>query len=220
MKLKIVIVDLEIPPRVKRWGIRIGIPAVLLVGAGAVAVASVPTVWTGGQVLTAAALNANFTALDARITALEALPAQVTALQAQTAVTIGSVSYSVGATKYCGVGPTSTAGAISYNGVTGYAGAKAMCQASLGCGMSPTAHMCTADELIRSSQLGAAPSATGWYAAGVYSEVTTTPVVEPAGDCDGWTTASGTALGADWESGPSFAVYTSCSGSYPILCCN
>ena len=34
MKVKLVIVDLEIPPRIKRWGLRIGIPLAVLFGGG------------------------------------------------------------------------------------------------------------------------------------------------------------------------------------------
>ena len=37
MKLQIVVVDLELPPAVKRWGIRIAVPVALLVAGGAVA---------------------------------------------------------------------------------------------------------------------------------------------------------------------------------------
>jgi microcystin-dependent protein len=72
MKLKIVVVDFEIPPHVKRWALRVGIPAVFVVGAGAFAYASVPTTWNTGDPLTAAALNGNFSALDERLAVVEA----------------------------------------------------------------------------------------------------------------------------------------------------
>jgi hypothetical protein len=80
MKLKIVIVDFEPPPHVKRWGLRIGIPAVIL-GIGAVALATPPWphVWANGDLLDAGDLNGNFTnlttyagGLETRIAALEA----------------------------------------------------------------------------------------------------------------------------------------------------
>jgi hypothetical protein len=59
--MKVVVVDLEIPPRVKKWGLRLGIPLVILLGAGAAAYAAGLVTWTDGQTLTAADLNNNFT---------------------------------------------------------------------------------------------------------------------------------------------------------------
>jgi hypothetical protein len=56
MKLKIVIVDFEIPPRVKRWALRVGIPAVVVAGASALAYASNPS-FTSGEVLQASDLQ-------------------------------------------------------------------------------------------------------------------------------------------------------------------
>ena len=83
MKLKIIVIDFEIPRYVKRWGVRIGLPVVLL-GLSAVAYAGLPKIWGTGDQLTAADLNADFgyfeTALNGdgglvtRVTALEARP--------------------------------------------------------------------------------------------------------------------------------------------------
>jgi len=72
MKLKIVVVDLEISPWAKRWALRVGLP-LLFVGAASVAFAA-PTlkVWKANDALTAADLNANFSALDGRLASLEA----------------------------------------------------------------------------------------------------------------------------------------------------
>jgi microcystin-dependent protein len=67
MKLKIVIVDFEIPLSVKRWALGIGIPAVVLLGGAAVAYASglvTLVTWQTGQQLNASDLNANFTAVQ------------------------------------------------------------------------------------------------------------------------------------------------------------
>lgn len=72
MKIKFVVVDLEIPPRVKKWGLRIGIPLGVVLGWGAIAWAAGLTVWTNGQSLQAADLNANFDYLQSEITALQA----------------------------------------------------------------------------------------------------------------------------------------------------
>ena len=66
MKLKIVIVDLEIPPRAKKWGLRIGIPAAVL-SVAAVALAAPLHVWSNGDTLQATDLNGNFTALQGSV---------------------------------------------------------------------------------------------------------------------------------------------------------
>jgi hypothetical protein len=68
MKLKVVIVDLEIPPRVKRWALRVGIPLGVVLGGGAVAWAAGLVTWTTGTTLTAADLNNNFAYLQSEIT--------------------------------------------------------------------------------------------------------------------------------------------------------
>jgi hypothetical protein len=67
MKLKVVIVDLEIPPKVKRWGLRLGIPAVVLTIA-AVALAGPLHAWNQGDTLDATDLNGNFSNLQGQIT--------------------------------------------------------------------------------------------------------------------------------------------------------
>ena len=67
MKLKMVVVDFEIPARVKKWGLRVGIPAAVLLGGGAIAYAGGLTTFTDGQTLHASDLNANFTALQGQI---------------------------------------------------------------------------------------------------------------------------------------------------------
>jgi hypothetical protein len=70
MRIKIVVIDLEIPPRVKRWALRLAIPAVIL-GLAGVAFASLPHTFASGEVLTAASLNADFQNLDGRVSTLE-----------------------------------------------------------------------------------------------------------------------------------------------------
>src|SRR5271155_5310942 len=96
MKLKIVLVDFEIPPRVKRWGLGIGIPVIVL-GVAAAAFAATPLhAWATNDTLQATDLNGNFANLQAQITT------------GRFVGTINGKQYSVGATKY--VGATSTGG--------------------------------------------------------------------------------------------------------------
>jgi hypothetical protein len=77
MKLKVVIVDLEIPPRVKKWALRLGIPALVL-SLAAVALAAPLHTWNTGDVLQAADLDGNFANLQGQITAIQT---EVAALQ-------------------------------------------------------------------------------------------------------------------------------------------
>ena len=63
MRLKIYVIDFEIPRPVKKWGLRVGIPLAVLLGGGAIAWAGLKT-WSAGDPLLAADLNANFTYLQ------------------------------------------------------------------------------------------------------------------------------------------------------------
>lgn len=75
MKLKMIVVDLEIPPRIRKWGIRLGIPLGAVLVGGAVALAAGDAgaggsgliTWSSGEVLQAASLNANFASLQSEI---------------------------------------------------------------------------------------------------------------------------------------------------------
>jgi hypothetical protein len=73
---------------VVRWGMRAGISAAVLLGAGAVAYASVPKTWNSGDSLAATDLNGNFASLDSRIASLEAAARSPSAFHA--AVTVAT----------------------------------------------------------------------------------------------------------------------------------
>jgi hypothetical protein len=77
MKLKVVIVDLEIPPRVKKWALGAGIPVAVLLGGGAIAYASGLVTWKTGDTLQAADLNANFAYLQSEIAGDGGLQSQI-----------------------------------------------------------------------------------------------------------------------------------------------
>jgi len=67
VKLKVYVIDLEIPARFKKWALRVGVLTALLGGA-AVALAAGPLhVWATGDTLTADDLNGNFSNLQAQI---------------------------------------------------------------------------------------------------------------------------------------------------------
>ncbi|WP_437554433.1 hypothetical protein WME97_21315 [Sorangium sp. So ce367] len=90
MQVKIVVIDFEIPARIKRRALTVGIPLAILAGAGAVAYASVPHTWKSGEVLNAADLNESFGTLDKRVATLEADPTYLVADSSETEV--GEVS--------------------------------------------------------------------------------------------------------------------------------
>jgi len=85
-------------------------------------------------------------------------------------------SYSVGATTFCGVSAMSYTG----GGVGGYAGAKKICESAC---KSPSAHMCTSEELIRSTAIGIAMPDNLWFSTGIHAQ-DIAPMVGIR-DCDG-----------------------------------
>jgi hypothetical protein len=126
----------------------------------------------------------------------------------------GVQQYAVGATVYCGTTRSTSTGNLG-----GYAGARGMCRTS-GVGTSTsTAHMCTAEEMIRSASLLLNPPepANGWYAVGAFA-VGALPGGAPIDDCAGWTTSDSGHRGANWrETGPGSA---SCATPRSIMCCD
>jgi hypothetical protein len=73
MKMKLVVVDLELLPRTRRLATFFAI-GVLALGGAAIAYAGVPRTWSDGDRLTALDLNGNFAALDGRVTSVEQAP--------------------------------------------------------------------------------------------------------------------------------------------------
>jgi hypothetical protein len=213
MKIKVYVLDLEIPRKTKRIALLLSAPLVVLIGLGAIAYATVPNIFTSGEALSSAQMNANFGNLDGRLTAIEGLLATATA----------DGGYALGAT-YCGA-TAATEGSFSGPGtLTGYASAKAQCQAVPGCAPA-SAHMCTADEMVRTRQTGrsidAGAATYGWFSTGSYGYYPGTGTY--TGDCEGWTTNSASVLGDIWgtmTTPPEIPQPTYCSATYPILCCN
>ena len=64
MKIKIVVVDFEVPPRAKRWALRLGIPLVILGVAGIALAVPALKQWKTGDTLTADDLNNSFQAVS------------------------------------------------------------------------------------------------------------------------------------------------------------
>jgi hypothetical protein len=109
---------------------------------------------------------------------------------------------------------------ITRNGVIGYRAAKLLCEKADGCA-SPTAHMCSAGEMVRSAQLG-------MFAAGLRTSAwVSTGAAYPTGsafssaDCGGWGTSNGAQTGTAFHAsqGGIVAMQVSCDQSAAIACC-
>jgi hypothetical protein len=167
-------------------------------GVGIAIAAPIDTTWiSGGAQVSATSLKSDLDGLQTQITA------------GRFVVTIDGGQYSVGATAYCGSTAQTVGDMSGLGGPMGYAGAKQACQNKC----SPAAHMCSAEELTRSAQLGIFPS-TGWYASGVGHTSNTQTVT----DCDGWTTSATYSGGVYQPQGD--PGYEACSIANPVLCCD
>jgi hypothetical protein len=217
MKLKMIIVDLELSTTAKKR-LAFGIPLALILASGALAFAGInwtpPREWSNdagptyaGPSLRASDLDDNFNALADAGASLEA---RVAALEAAHAKETADGGYSLGGT-FCGQT------AASYNGniksqvsgtTTGYEAAKSICQMTC---QSPSAHMCSSEELIRSRALGSAViTLESWISTGIQN------ITVPAGafsDCGAWEVANSSV-------GPDVSGWQTCSASQPIACCD
>lgn len=179
--------------------------AVVLGGIGLASAAPIDTTWIkSGDPIPAASLKAN----------LDGLQQQVT----KPTISRNGKQYSLGAT-YCGKTAT-TNGQIT----NGYAGAKGLCEAVAACGNSPSAHMCTNEEINRSAQMGIAID-TGWYTSAAFTSYPgcssgTCGSTQSTSDCNGWTSNNGAEYALTWNTGGRVLYYLPCTTSQPVLCCD
>jgi hypothetical protein len=80
MKIKVYVIDLPVPTAIKKWGLRVGVPAFALLASG-VAFAGLPGGYADGQPLTAEILSNNFNYLQSEITAEQGQIPVITAWQ-------------------------------------------------------------------------------------------------------------------------------------------
>lgn len=161
----------------------------------------------GTERLSADKMNANFKDVSDRLKAVEAGKASVTK---------NGASYSLGAT-YCG----STAPTTGKIGSGGFVATKAICEKGTSCGASATAHMCTAEEMIRSASLGLTTPLTGWFSTGVQALAGPSNYVS---DCNGWSSVAAAEYGPVWSGehsgGVAWGDRAGCDGARPVLCCD
>ncbi len=200
MRVKVYVIELGLPPAAKRAAARILPAAVLLFGFGG-AVDAAPQSFAAGEPLSSSKMNANFAEIDQRLSRVDAW--------------LGAGNrYAAGAV-FCGATATATTGDMSGFGVAkGYAAALTACRQT--CSNAPTAHMCTADEVVRSAALGV-EVAEGWYATGLVGLASASYTMS---DCQGFSTISSSYYGVRWESSYPGPVWSTCATSYPVLCCD
>jgi len=121
---------------------------------------------------------------------------------------------------YCGKSAQPTTGNLQFNNLVGYRAGKAMCEAACG---DPSAHMCSAEEVQRSFQVGALtayPTENLWYETFVRWDTSIT-----VNDCDGWQCGQAnrqpcnTEYAAFIQSQDRLVNYGVCSASYRVACC-
>jgi hypothetical protein len=190
-----IVIRIKLPESLRKRWLVAGITALVGLSAGAYA-ASLPHTFSPNTPIRAQDITDNFNAVAT--------------------VSANGLSYSLNAT-YCGSAPTTPLLPI-----TGYSGMKSICQMQCS---SNTAHMCTAEEVVRSASLKLIPPAGGWYSTGAWVYDDSAPTVAYGmTDCQGWTNNTNPASpppyeGAAWVNGsPSGRPCT--SSNVPILCCN
>lgn len=186
-----------------RWATKAAFGA-LAFGLGAAAAAPKHT-FTAGAKLSAQEMNENFADLEARI--------------AKPTLTYAGSTYSVGPTKFCGASVAPANASFAAGGKVGYAAAKIVCEQTCA---SLSAHMCLAEEVVRSVAIGVPITREGWYSTGTEGygpNSFTTEVI----DCAGWQNASGNTFGMTWAiggAGENRPYDRPCAESHPILCCD
>jgi hypothetical protein len=120
---------------------------------------------------------------------------------------------------FCGATPSASpyTGKITdpISGAVGYLATKLICQGICG---SPTAHMCSGQELVSSEELGVSVpyASTMWYSTGGWSLQTSGTNVD---DCRGWTAEDSSAAGLIWAGDYPNGTIT-CANPYQIACCD
>ncbi len=184
--------------------------AILCIPLATSALPPLPHTFESGQPIRASEINANFEHLESAVAALEASNAELQAANERIE--------SRGA--YCNTTAETTGRLTAAGGLVGYAAAAALCATACG---SPTAHMCTSEEILRNVRGGVALP-VGWYGNGVYSldnvrYADNSSETYVRNDCDGWTNGTSTYThGPSWSNNRPSA--SNCSGAKAVLCCD
>ena len=123
---------------------------------------------------------------------------------------------------FCGESAPTT-GALVDGANSGWRASKSLCEATCN---APTAHMCTAGELLRFVATGGVFTSSapyGWIAGGTDSRYYGVDLVgpeRPARDCEGLSTGNDTALGFVWNPSTEHGDLEYCNVARPLYCCN
>jgi hypothetical protein len=115
-----------------------------------------------------------------------------------------------------------TAGSYSGGGIVSYSGAKTKC--ALITGASPNVHICTANEISMSLELGTTPAPP--TTANTYAWINNGPpayISDLSNDCKGWTdnnTNPYDTYGSIWDFANKRASMMTCDNTVPIACCS
>lgn len=116
----------------------------------------------------------------------------------------------------CPTRAAATTGRIQFGAMTGLRAAKEHCEAACG---SPTAHMCTIEEVMRSMSIGRPiPTGEAWVASGIGAVGSVSPSVQLT-DCNAFTSAAST-LGGSVMHAQGYLSSDQCNAQLPILCCD
>lgn len=207
-------------PRQTRLGLLVLVPLALVLGPRALAWADlqIKTAWSKGDKLSATEMGDQFAKIK---TAID-----------KPSVTLGAVQF--GRTgKYLGKSDPTTGKWVS-GALVGYAAGKKICEDKF---QSPTAHVCSADEVIQNAAVnpGAFSIGQAWIVGGTqYFDMrpnANKQEILVMQNCTGWTSNIGLEDGSSLihYDGPSFnknnegAVVPStehCNDSFPIHCCD
>ncbi len=132
----------------------------------------------------------------------------------------GSTAMSIGGV-YCGKSANATTGNVSSGALTGYPATKAICEATCA---HAAAHICSAEEISRSFQVGALTPYT-WGENLWYSTVVRQDPASVIDDCDGWQCGQTGRMACSSEIGPMLQAADRminsafCTASMRIACC-
>lgn len=214
MRIKLDI-DVTLSPRA-RWAIAWVLTPLAMLSGSTLAHAwtdGVNTDWIkAGNPISASSLKALLDQTDARLANLEQKIGTYTVDQK-------SAQYSLAAVYVMSTNKVTPGDMSGLDLPAGYKSGKLACEEITG---SPSAHMCTCDEISRTAALGIeGPAQAGWYTCHLRADYITDTVSsgKSNSDCDGWRSSDvnhvGMATGNTWE--PSGQT---CDKKMPVLCCD
>ncbi len=111
---------------------------------------------------------------------------------------------------FAGVTNSSYSGFITFNLLTGYQAANAICGNEYS-----SSHMCTQDEVLKIIAYSGPPS----YSGNAWLQKGSPGYTADANDCVGWTSNSNQKLAAYWRFADNYGIMINCQTQLPLACC-